>query len=569
MLKKFLSLLCLIAAVVCLGAADAAHYFDVRKFGAKGDGRTDDTAAIQRAADAAMKDIKQQLMDGRTVFFPPGKYMVNGQINVKNISLKGEDAIIYQQDSKAVTFYYTDYFSIRVTGLTFYGGKGHVSVVNDNIDKSLFFVDNCRFFLARDKSLETRHGAQSCLFTIVNCEFIRCVNAIDSDCDVTAIRDIWLMTDEKMFNRAPIVNRHGVMTVDNLLGVPLCNGDNQRWIDNYGSLYVTATRFGGEGGGFTGVYNFKRYQAERGNPVSIVIENTQVCAHSSRGRNCLIYCVEVPNHISIRNCTGTGIDTAVVMNKKLDMKKYFYGDKSWFSFSAANNVGINNPELPASLLKPVINPMPMPKGTLTRTIAAELAKKYINRPVRKSTSEVDCLAQPGTVLEASGKMDGSQFNNDQLLYVIRKNAPAMVMMLWPGKANVAPNVVLKHVKVDLDKTPWFLMDFSSTDYAQFAIKIIDEEDDKLYAFRAQQRGMGRCEVNIPAMVPALKGKKQLSFLIYYIGRQYNKAKGAKRHHYTWAEPGSILEINELGFNSKPQLPVPAKRSKSKKAKDKK
>ena len=142
MFKKFLSLLCLIAAVVCLGAADAANYFNVRKFGAKGDGKTDDTAAIQLAANAAMKDIKNQLMDGRTIFFPPGKYIVNGQINVKNISLKGEDAIIYQQDSKAVTFYYTDFFSIRVTGLTFYGGKGHVSVVNDNIDKSLFFVDN-------------------------------------------------------------------------------------------------------------------------------------------------------------------------------------------------------------------------------------------------------------------------------------------------------------------------------------------------------------------------------------------------------------------------------------------
>ena len=251
------------------------------------------------------------------------------------------------------------------------------------------------------------------------------------------------------------------------------------------------------------------------------------------------------------------------------MKKYFYGDKSWFSFTQGNNVGINSAALPDVLQNPVINPLPMPKGSLTKTIAAELAKKYINAPVRKSTSEVDCLAQPGAVLEVNGKMDGSQFNNDQLLYVIRQTAPAMVMMLWPGKANVAPNVILKHVKVDLDKTPWFLMDFSSKDYAQFAIKIIDEEDDQLYAFRAQQRSMGRFEVNIPEMVPALKGKKQLSFLIYYIGRQYNKAKGAKRHHYTWAEPGSVLEINELGFNSKRQLPVPAKRSKSKKAKDKK
>ena len=123
----------------------SAREFNVRDYGAKGDGKTDDTAAIQAAADAAVKANKSQF-DHRSIYFPPGRYKLNGTITLTNISLRGEDAELIQADNSAVTFNYTNFWQVRVTGLTFNGGKGHVAVINDNLDKSLFFVDHCRFF---------------------------------------------------------------------------------------------------------------------------------------------------------------------------------------------------------------------------------------------------------------------------------------------------------------------------------------------------------------------------------------------------------------------------------------
>jgi len=49
--------------------------FSVKDFGAKGDGATDDTMAIQAAMDAAA------IVGGR-VHLPPAKYLVKGSLNV-------------------------------------------------------------------------------------------------------------------------------------------------------------------------------------------------------------------------------------------------------------------------------------------------------------------------------------------------------------------------------------------------------------------------------------------------------------------------------------------------------
>ena len=66
-------------------------YFDVTMFGAKGDGVTDDTAAIQAAVNAAGKI-------GGTVFFPTGKY-VSGEIKLSpGTVVKGETAYSYRTE---------------------------------------------------------------------------------------------------------------------------------------------------------------------------------------------------------------------------------------------------------------------------------------------------------------------------------------------------------------------------------------------------------------------------------------------------------------------------------------
>ena len=529
----------------------SAREFNVRDYGAKGDGKTDDTAAVQAAANAAVKANKSQF-DHRSIYFPPGRYKLNGSITLANISLRGEDAVILQNDPAAITFNYTDFWSVRVTGLTFNGGKGHVAVINDNLDKSLFFVDHCRFFHCSGTALETRHGAQSCLFTVKNCEFIRCICSIDSDSDWTVIRDNWIMNDEKMLDSAVIVNRHGVMTVDNLLGVPLCNGANQRWIDNYGSLMALGCRFGAEGGGFTAVYNYRKYSKLPGLPNSVIIRDCEVSAHTSNLRNCMVYCFEVPNLIAMENCRST-LTGGVLLEPKLDMKTYFRGERGSLTYRQQGNVGFRENILPPALTEPYVQPVPHPAEYLKGNVLTEKVKTYQVQKTR-GTCEVNALTQPGTELVLAGPMDGSTFRNDELLAIVRNADPACLMRRWDGKRSDAPFATLRHVKVDLDKTPWLLMDFRSDSPAEFAVKFIDEESGQLLTHRGQQRSVGRLEINLPEAMPALKGKKTLTFLIYYIGRKYIPRQGKTPHRFIYAKAGSVLEIHELGFNSKPRFP---------------
>ncbi|HUA63665.1 MAG TPA: glycosyl hydrolase family 28-related protein, partial [Verrucomicrobiae bacterium] len=58
-----------------LAAAEAAETLDLSAFGIKADGATDDTAAIQKALDAAAKT-------GATVLLPPARYMVAGNLKI-------------------------------------------------------------------------------------------------------------------------------------------------------------------------------------------------------------------------------------------------------------------------------------------------------------------------------------------------------------------------------------------------------------------------------------------------------------------------------------------------------
>jgi hypothetical protein len=68
--------------LVTLSMLAAGGPIDVAKFGAKGDGRTDDTAAFQAALDAAK--------EGGTVFAGSGNYLFRGKLNVpKGVTLKG------------------------------------------------------------------------------------------------------------------------------------------------------------------------------------------------------------------------------------------------------------------------------------------------------------------------------------------------------------------------------------------------------------------------------------------------------------------------------------------------
>jgi hypothetical protein len=79
-----LPLLAILGAVAAAAAAPVPDLYAVRDFGAKGDGQTDDTAAFQKALDAARQ------AGGGVVYAPRGNYFFAGHLNVPAaVTLRG------------------------------------------------------------------------------------------------------------------------------------------------------------------------------------------------------------------------------------------------------------------------------------------------------------------------------------------------------------------------------------------------------------------------------------------------------------------------------------------------
>jgi hypothetical protein len=85
--RLFLGLSLLFSVGIFAGEADqgpVSDYFNVRSFGAVGDGQTDDTAAFQKALDSAEK------AGGGIVYAPRGNFFFAGNLNVPNaVTLAG------------------------------------------------------------------------------------------------------------------------------------------------------------------------------------------------------------------------------------------------------------------------------------------------------------------------------------------------------------------------------------------------------------------------------------------------------------------------------------------------
>ena len=78
-----LASMCLFPASAETSFTDAKSYINVRSFGAKGDGITNDTEAVRKAVNAAKSG-------GKTVFFPAGLYNINGSIAIPaGVDLEG------------------------------------------------------------------------------------------------------------------------------------------------------------------------------------------------------------------------------------------------------------------------------------------------------------------------------------------------------------------------------------------------------------------------------------------------------------------------------------------------
>lgn len=153
MWKRF----CFVFFALALGVLYAAEDFNVKKFGASGDGIADDAPAIQKAIDAA-------LADGGTVYFPAGRYRLKNTLtiagnsasaNINWLTLRGEgggskllgDGIEYILAGRANPEAKSPWMNgARIEGLTF--GSYDIKNRGGGIDASFMlriYVTSCNF----------------------------------------------------------------------------------------------------------------------------------------------------------------------------------------------------------------------------------------------------------------------------------------------------------------------------------------------------------------------------------------------------------------------------------------
>jgi len=134
---------------------------DVMAFGAVGDGVVDDTAAFQRAADAARvpagdgggrrwmvtRHGPKAMSDSfaREIFVPPGRYLLKGPVVFDfNTTVRGHDATILLPVG-GTAFFMQQALRVELDGLSFEGGAVHVRHWSANRDTATCLVRRCRF----------------------------------------------------------------------------------------------------------------------------------------------------------------------------------------------------------------------------------------------------------------------------------------------------------------------------------------------------------------------------------------------------------------------------------------
>lgn len=536
-------------------AAIANEHIDVKQFGAKGDGVTDDTAAIQAALNAAGKQRLSGQADGLyfnaqpAVFFPNGNYVISDVLKPASELILGEGgAYIVQKDKSKDIMFFNYLWEGSVEGVNFVGGRNQVSIGNGNIDMGHVTISKCKFVRAGGVAAETRLGSNSTFFIIRDCVFQYCEQAVISNCDKTTIADCWIETSPKMANKAVIVNAHGIMSVDRMLGVPLVESAGQRWIDNVkGTVFCNECRFGGEGGGFTPVWNFSKFNPIPGTGASVILRNCEVNAQGNYRAMAAVYCIEVPNIISVENCTLCGVP-AIMLADSLDMSHYFdTANPGALSYRVDNCTGPDSKKLPPALVKPKMLGKVFVPGQIPMGEAKKLLKNILKNlpPSIVPEDGKACYVPDKKLWTVDALMDATSEKNSERIVMGHKDGRTVLMQRCNGQG--WPHVEIRGMEVDLDKFPVLEIRYSNPEDTPLdtSVKLVDEDGGELYQLSGQNGGN---DLRFDLRKQKLAGKKRLALRIYYLGLRYIAPK-SNSEPYTMehAAPGNYIILDKVRF----------------------
>lgn len=185
-MKKPIPRCAFMAVMMCvLTVSGYSQTLNVQDFGATGDGKTDDTAAIQKAVNAASHARKgisvtrghakgPQISTQPVVVIPAGIYRISDTILLpgSEMVLRGEgNPILHMTDDTKDILAASHAWRMRIEGISFQNGAIQLRLHNQNIDKGQLVVEHCRFYNAVAKAIELK--LRSTIVYVEHCIFVQ------------------------------------------------------------------------------------------------------------------------------------------------------------------------------------------------------------------------------------------------------------------------------------------------------------------------------------------------------------------------------------------------------------
>ena len=347
------------------GAGDWKPY-SVKDFGAVGDGRTDDTDAIQRCITTVeQKNYPYYKAESAypEIIFPPGNYLISRPVviaankNAMSLSVRGEGKVTITQINPDKDIFYIHYgYHQAIENIVFTGGKIQIKFFSRNINRAQLLIKNCRFVdassYAIDDSLKGVHHSKivdpyviewknslpyatevnvdalpdvfftSTILHIDACEFINCMKVARACSDWGIISNSKITTSPAMKGAA--IYSRGVLKIKNTsCFAKIKDGNNQRFVDNINAgVMLQNVTIDTDGAGICPIYNRCIYDNGGLYNIYAVIEDCNIKAAGSP-ENCFVYCEEVPNLVSITNSNETSGKTIPAVGFRMPVTKKY------------------------------------------------------------------------------------------------------------------------------------------------------------------------------------------------------------------------------------------------------